>query len=250
MQTKAVVLLSGGLDSATTLAIARSEGYATFALTVDYGQRHRRELEAARLVAQSLGAAEHRLVRLELRAIGGSALTDEIAVPKDRPMAEMEQGIPVTYVPARNTILLGVALGYAEVVGAFDIFIGCNAIDYSGYPDCRPEFLQQFEALANVATKAAVEGLGVFRVHAPLLYLSKANIIREGKRLGVDFRLTHSCYEPTEEGLACGRCDSCRLRLKGFLEAHERDPIGYAYVPPEYAAAVASSATSSKRLAK
>ncbi|GBD37553.1 7-cyano-7-deazaguanine synthase [bacterium HR36] len=239
VEAKAVVLLSGGLDSATTLAVARSEGYAVYALTVDYGQRHRRELQAAQRVAESLGVVEHRIVRLDLRAIGGSALTDNIQVPKDRAMEEIEHGIPVTYVPARNTVLLGLALGYAEVVGAFDIFIGCNAIDYSGYPDCRPEFLRQFEALANVATKAGVEGLGVFRVHAPLLYLSKANIIREGKRLGVNFRLTHSCYEPTEEGLACGRCDSCRLRLKGFLEAQERDSIGYAYVPPEYSAAVA-----------
>lgn len=250
MQNKAVVLVSGGLDSATTLAVARSEGYLPYALTVDYGQRHRWELEAARQVAQSLGVAEHRMVRVDLRAIGGSALTDTLDVPKDRALEEIEQGIPVTYVPARNTVLLGLALGYAEVVGAFDIFIGCNAIDYSGYPDCRPEFLRQFEALANVATKAAVEGLGVFRVHAPLLYLSKANIIREGKRLGVDFGLTHSCYEPTEEGLACGRCDSCRLRLKGFLEAQERDTIRYAYVPPEYVAAVAGTAASSKRSAK
>jgi len=242
MQAKAVVLVSGGLDSATTLAVARSEGYIPYALTVDYGQRHQRELEAARQVAQSLGAVEHRMVRVDLRAIGGSALTDDISVPKDRVLAEIEHGIPVTYVPARNTVLLGLALGYAETVGAFDIFIGCNAIDYSGYPDCRPEFLRQFEALANVATKAAVEGLGVFRVHAPLLYLSKANIIREAKRLGVDLRLTHSCYDPTPEGLACGRCDSCRLRLKGFLEARERDPIRYAYVPAEFAAAVLAPA--------
>jgi len=238
MLKRAVVLLSGGLDSATTLAFARSAGFAVYALTVDYGQRHRRELEAARRLAEALDAAEHRIVRVDLRAIGGSALTDELDVPKDRQLADIEQGIPVTYVPARNTVLLGLALGYAEVVGAFDLFIGCNAIDYSGYPDCRPEFLRQFEALANVATKAAVEGLGVFRIHAPLLYLTKANIVREGKRLGVDFRLTHSCYEPTPDGLACGRCDSCFLRLKGFFEAGERDPIPYAYVPAEYRSAV------------
>ncbi|MCS7014559.1 MAG: 7-cyano-7-deazaguanine synthase QueC [Gemmatales bacterium] len=240
MQAKAVVLVSGGLDSATTLAVARSQGYAAYALTVDYGQRHRRELEAARRIAESLDTVEHRIVRVDLRALGGSALTDEIAVPKDRTVDEIGQGIPITYVPARNTVFLALALGYAEVIGAFDLFIGCNAIDYSGYPDCRPEFLQQFEALANVATRAGVEGRGVFRVHAPLLYMSKAQIIREGKSLGVDFRLTHSCYDPTPDNLACGRCDSCRLRLKGFLEAQERDPIGYAYVPPEYAEAAGS----------
>jgi 7-cyano-7-deazaguanine synthase len=248
MQSRAVVLLSGGLDSATTLAIARAQGFAVYALTVDYGQRHRRELEAARHIAEALGVSEHRIVRMDLRAIGGSALTGEQEVPKDRRIEDIESGIPVTYVPARNTVLLGLALGYAEVVGAFDIFIGCNAIDYSGYPDCRPEFLRQFEALANVATKAAVEGLGVFRVHAPLLYFRKADIVREGKRLGVDFRLTHSCYEPTAEGLACGRCDSCFLRLKGFFEAGERDPIAYAYVPPEFrsVAAVAAATQSAK----
>ncbi|MCS7168267.1 MAG: 7-cyano-7-deazaguanine synthase QueC [Gemmatales bacterium] len=240
MQTKAVVLVSGGLDSATTLAVARTQGYAAYALTVDYGQRHRRELEAAQRIAESLDVVEHRFVRVDLRTLGGSALTDEIAVPKDRSVDEIGQGIPITYVPARNTVFLALALGYAEVIGAFDLFIGCNAIDYSGYPDCRPEFLRQFEALANVATRAGVQGRGVFRVHAPLLYMSKAQIIREGKRLGVDFRLTHSCYDPTPDNLACGRCDSCQLRLKGFLEAEECDPIGYAYVPPEYAKAVRS----------
>lgn len=225
---RAVVLLSGGLDSATTLAVARREGFAAYALSVDYGQRHRRELECARRVAAALGAERHSVVTLDLRAVGGSALTDAIDVPKDRPYETMAEGIPITYVPARNTVLLGLALGYAEVVGAFDLFIGANAIDYSGYPDCRPEFLTQFERLANVATKAAVEGRGTFRVHAPLLRLTKADIIREGTRLGVDFGLTLSCYDPDAEGRACGRCDSCRLRLRGFQEAGLTDPARYA----------------------
>jgi len=212
---RSVVLLSGGLDSATTLAVARAEGYEAHGLSVDYGQRHRRELECARAVATSLGAATHRIVSVDLRAIGGSALTGPLQVPKDRPYEDMAGGIPITYVPARNTILLGLALGYAEVVGAFDLFMGANFVDYSGYPDCRPEFLAQFERLANLATKAAVEGKGAFRVHAPLLQLSKAEIIRKGIELGVDYSLTLSCYEPDEQGRACGRCDSCRLRLKG-----------------------------------
>ncbi|HMC89770.1 MAG TPA: 7-cyano-7-deazaguanine synthase QueC [Gemmataceae bacterium] len=222
-----MVLLSGGLDSATTLAVARAEGYEAHGLSVDYGQRHRRELECARAVATSLGAATHRIVSVDLRAIGGSALTGPLQVPKDRPYEDMAGGIPITYVPARNTILLGLALGYAEVVGAFDLFMGANFVDYSGYPDCRPEFLAQFERLANLATKAAVEGKGAFRVHAPLLQLSKAEIIRKGIELGVDYSLTLSCYEPDEQGRACGRCDSCRLRLKGFQEAGLKDPARY-----------------------
>ncbi|TMQ35314.1 MAG: 7-cyano-7-deazaguanine synthase QueC [Planctomycetota bacterium] len=224
---RSVVLLSGGLDSATTLAVARAEGYEAHGLSVDYGQRHRRELECARVVATNLGAATHRIVSVDLRAIGGSALTGPLQVPKDRPYEDMAEGIPITYVPARNTILLGLALGYAEVVGAFDLFMGANFVDYSGYPDCRPEFLAQFERLANLATKAGVEGKGAFRVHAPLLQLSKADIIRKGMELGVDYGLTLSCYEPDEQGRACGRCDSCRLRLKGFQEAGLKDPARY-----------------------
>lgn len=226
-QQRAVILLSGGIDSATTLAIARREGYACFALSVDYGQRHRHELENARRVAQSLGVVQHTTVRVDLRAIGGSALTDAIDVPKDRPFEAIGAGIPITYVPARNTVLLSLALGFAEVIGAFDLFLGVNAIDYSGYPDCRPEFLAQFEGLANLATQVAVEGRGVFRVHAPLLRLTKADIIREGLRLGVDYALTLSCYDPDAQGRACGRCDSCRLRLKGFQEVGTADPAAY-----------------------
>ena len=223
---KAVVLLSGGLDSTTALAVARSRGYEAFALSVDYGQRHRVELERAATIAKALGAADHRTVKLDLRAIGGSALTADLAVPKDRTADDMGHGIPVTYVPARNTILLGLALGYAETVGAFDLFIGANVLDYSGYPDCRPEFLAAFENLANLATKAGVEG-GKFRVHSPLLKMTKAEIIREGVRLGVDYSLTLSCYDPDAEGRACGRCDSCQLRKKGFAEAGIPDPTRY-----------------------
>ncbi len=224
---KAVVLVSGGLDSATTLAIACTRGFEVYALSVDYGQRHVQELTAARRVAAALGAKEHRVITVDLRAVGGSALTGAVAVPKDRPMDEIAQGIPVTYVPARNTVFLGLALGYAEVVGAFDLFIGVNAIDYSGYPDCRPEFIAQFERLANLATKAGVEGQGTFRIHTPLIAMTKADIIREGLRLGVDFGLTHSCYDPDAQGRACGRCDSCALRLKGFAEAGVNDPVEY-----------------------
>ena len=227
MKPKAVVLLSGGLDSATALAMARSQGFDTFALSVDYGQRHRVELDRAVAVARSLQAADHRVVRLDLRAIGGSALTADVAVPKDRSADDTGHGIPVTYVPARNTILLGLALGYAETLGAFDIFIGANILDYSGYPDCRPEFLTAFEHLANLATKAGVEGQGRFRVHAPLLKLTKAEIIREGTRLGVDYALTLSCYDPDPAGRACERCDSCLLRKKGFAEAGVPDPTVY-----------------------
>jgi 7-cyano-7-deazaguanine synthase len=224
---RAVVLLSGGVDSATTLAIAREQGFEVYALSVDYGQRHRRELECARQVARHLGAARHTIVALDLRTIGGSALTDAIEVPRDRPFEAIGEGIPITYVPARNTVLLALALGHAEVVEAFDLFFGANAIDYSGYPDCRPEFIKQFERLANLATRAAVEGRGTFRVHAPLLRRTKAEIIREGSRLGVDYAATLSCYDPDAEGRACGRCDSCRLRLKGFEEAGLRDPARY-----------------------
>ena len=224
---RAVVLLSGGLDSTTTLAVARERGFDVYALSVDYGQRHRVELERADRVARALGAVEHRTVRLDLRTIGGSALTSAIEVPKGRSADEMGHGIPVTYVPARNTILLGLALGYAETVEAFDLFIGANVLDYSGYPDCRPEFLESFERLANLATKAGVEGTGRFRVHAPLLKLTKAEIIREGTRLGVDYSLTLSCYDPDERGRACGQCDSCLLRKKGFEEAGVPDPTTY-----------------------
>jgi 7-cyano-7-deazaguanine synthase len=227
MARRSVVLLSGGLDSATTLAIARANGDEVYALSVDYGQRHGLELIRAAAQARLQGAAEHRKVSLDLRAIGGSALTDRVDVPKDRSADAMGHGIPITYVPARNTILLGLSLGYAEVVGAFDIYFGANAVDYSGYPDCRPEFLEQFERLANVATKAAVEGKGSFRLHAPLLRLTKAEIIRLGTKLGVNYGETHSCYDPDDAGRACGRCDSCQLRLKGFSEAGVKDPIEY-----------------------
>jgi 7-cyano-7-deazaguanine synthase len=224
---RAVVLVSGGLDSATALAVARRDGFETYALSVDYGQRHRIELERAAQVATSLGAVRHVVVKLDLRAIGGSALTDSIAVPKNRDVEEMGQGIPVTYVPARNTILLGLALGFAETVEAFDLFIGANILDYSGYPDCRPEFLAAFEHLANLATKAAVEGRGRFRVHSPLVKMTKAEIIRTGTELGVDYSLTLSCYDPDSMGRACGRCDSCLLRKKGFDEAGIKDPTVY-----------------------
>jgi 7-cyano-7-deazaguanine synthase len=224
---RAVVLLSGGLDSTTTAAAAQADGFDVYALSVDYGQRHRVELQRAAAVAAALGVAEHRTVTLDLRAIGGSALTADVAVPKDRSADDMGHGVPVTYVPARNTILLGLALGYAETVGAFDLFIGANVLDYSGYPDCRPEFLAAFEGVANLATKAGTEGVGRFRVHAPLLKLSKAEIIREGVRLGVDYAATLSCYDPDAAGRACGRCDSCQLRRKGFAEAGVPDPTAY-----------------------
>jgi len=223
----AVVLLSGGLDSATVLAVARHDGFTCHALSIAYGQRHTVELDAARKVAQALGAVEHRVVALDLRSVGGSALTADIAVPKDRATTDMAAGIPVTYVPARNTAFLALALGYAEVIGSFDIFLGVNAVDYSGYPDCRPEFLAAFEGLANLATRAGVEGRGRFRLHAPLLHLSKADIIRLGYGLGVDYALTHSCYDPAPEGAACGRCDSCLLRRAGFEAAGLPDPTRY-----------------------
>lgn len=224
---RAVVLLSGGLDSTTTLAICARKGFETYALSFAYGQRHEIETAASRRIATALGAHEHRVAEIDLRVFGGSALTDEIAVPKARPEDEMKAGIPVTYVPARNTIFLAYALAWAEVIGARDIFIGVNAIDYSGYPDCRLEYIAAFEKLANVATKAGVEGASL-RVHAPLISLSKAEIIRRGLELGVDFSLTHSCYDPDSNGIACGQCDSCQLRLQGFREAGVRDPIPYA----------------------
>ena len=224
---RAVVLLSGGIDSTTTLAIAIAKGYDAHTLSFDYGQRHQIETEAARRVANSLGAKEHRIAKIDLRVFGGSALTDDLAVPKQRSQTELAHGIPVTYVPARNTIFLAYALAWAEVIPANDIFLGVNAIDYSGYPDCRPEFIEAFESLANLATKAGMEGRR-FQIHTPLIKFSKAEIIRKALELGVDLSLTHSCYNPTPEGLACGECDSCLLRLKGFREAELKDPIRYA----------------------
>ena len=221
------MLLSGGLDSATTLAVARRDGFVCHAISFDYGQRHRFELESASRVARAAAVESHITVPLDLRTFGGSALTDEIEVPKDRGLDEMESAIPVTYVPARNTIFLAIALGWAEVLGAFDLFIGVNAVDYSGYPDCRPEFITQFESLANLATQAGVEGTGRFHVRTPLIDLSKAEIIALGCELGVDFSLTHSCYDPAVDGTPCGRCDSCTLRRKGFADAGLTDPVGY-----------------------
>jgi 7-cyano-7-deazaguanine synthase len=224
---RAVVLLSGGLDSTTTLATTITEGYETYALSFEYGQRHKIELDAARRIARALGAKEHRVAKIDMRIFGGSALTDDVDVPKKRSATEIGHGIPVTYVPARNTIFLSYALALAETVGARDIFIGANAIDYSGYPDCRPEFVAAFETLANLATKAGVEGAR-FRIHAPLIKFSKAEIIRKALEFDVDLALTHSCYDPSPEGIACGECDSCLLRLKGFREAGLEDPIRYA----------------------
>lgn len=219
----AVVLLSGGLDSATVLALARAQGYDCYCLSLDYGQRHRAELDAAAHVAQALGAAGHRTIALDLRAFGGSALTDSAI---DVPTAGVGEGIPVTYVPARNTIMLSLSLAWAEVLGANDIFCGVNAVDYSGYPDCRPEYIRAFEAMANLATKAAVEGAKL-TVHAPLIQLSKAGIIRAGAQLGVDYALTVSCYQADQDGRACGVCDSCRLRREGFQAAGVPDPTRY-----------------------
>ncbi|CAH2032075.1 7-cyano-7-deazaguanine synthase QueC [Trichlorobacter ammonificans] len=224
MHNKAVVLYSAGLDSTTCLAMAAHQGFEPYAISFDYGQRHRHELDVAKANAVRLGAREHLVVGFDLRMMGGSALTADIAVPKEGVGAE----IPVTYVPARNTIFLSFALGWAEVLGAFDIFIGVNALDYSGYPDCRPAFIESFEQTANLATKAGVEGSGQFRIHTPLISLTKAEIILAGTALGVDYGLTHSCYDPTPEGLSCGSCDSCRLRLKGFAEAGLVDPLRYA----------------------
>lgn len=223
---KAVVLLSGGLDSTTCLGMALQAGFEPVCLSIDYGQRHAVELERAKAVAKAHGVKDHRVVRLDLRAIGGSALTDDIAVPKHDDASQVSQDIPPTYVPARNTIFLGLALGLAEVVGATDLFIGVNAVDYSGYPDCRPEFVRAFEQLAGLATKAGVEGAR-FTIHAPLSGLTKAEIIKAGVAAGVDYGLTHSCYDPSPDGLACGRCDSCLLRKKGFDEAGVPDPTRY-----------------------
>ncbi|MEY2564141.1 MAG: 7-cyano-7-deazaguanine synthase [Verrucomicrobiota bacterium] len=223
---RAVVLLSGGLDSATTLAICASEGFESYALSFDYGQRHQIETQAAKRVAASLGTREHRIAKIDLRVFGGSALTDEIPVPKNEG-EKKAGGIPITYVPARNTIFLSYALAWCEVLDAADIFLGVNAVDYSGYPDCRPAFITAFEKLASVATKAGVEGTR-FHIHVPLLLMSKAQIIEKGFELGVDFSLTHSCYDPAPDLRACGQCDSCRIRLAGFREAGRNDPIGYA----------------------
>lgn len=226
-ERRAVVLLSGGLDSATVLAIARAEGFTPYVLSFAYGQRQTVELDAARRVVSAFGAQEHRTIEIDLRAFGGSALTSDIAVPKDRaPDAMADAGIPVTYVPARNTIFLSYALAWAEVLGAYDIFIGVNAVDYSGYPDCRGEFIAAYQSMANLATAAAVEGKGAFTIHTPLLTLTKAQIIQRGVELGVDYGMTHSCYDPVDDS-ACGRCDSCLLRRDGFQQAGVSDPTRY-----------------------
>ena len=223
MKPRAVVLLSGGLDSATTFAVAKRDGFEIHALSVDYGQRHRFELRAAKRISAALGAKKHLILKIDLSVVGGSALTGHMPVPKDRPEKQMDGDIPSTYVPARNTILLAVALGWAETLGAKDIYIGVNAVDYSGYPDCRPEFIRAFERVAALGTKAGVEG-GRFRIHAPLANRTKAQIIRKAVALGVPLKWTHSCYDPDPKGRACGRCDSCRLREKGFAEAGMQDP--------------------------
>ena len=222
---KAVVLLSGGLDSATTMAVAADRGYACYALSFLYGQRHGIEIESAKRVAHRLGAVEHKIAHIDLRLFGGSALTADIDVPRDR--EDMSAGIPITYVPARNTIFLSYALAYAEVTGAFDVFIGVNALDYSGYPDCRPEYIAAFQKMANLATAAAVQGKGYYHIQTPIINMNKARIIQLGTKLGFDYSLTHSCYDPDEKGRYCGRCDSCRLRLKGFAEAGLTDPLEY-----------------------
>lgn len=224
---KAVILVSGGLDSATAMAIARDQGFELYAISFDYGQRHKYEIQASRKVCEAMGVNKHITFQLDLRAFGGSALTAEIDVPKDRVEAEMEADIPVTYVPARNTIFLSVAMGWAETLGIQDIFLGVNAVDYSGYPDCRPEFIEAFEKLANLATKAGVEGKSHWKIHTPLISMTKKEIIEKGLSLGVDYGLTHSCYDPDEKGRSCGRCDSCKLRLKGFEEAGTTDPAQY-----------------------
>lgn len=225
--SKAVVLLSGGLDSTTVAAIAREQGFDFYALSFEYGQRHIAELDAAKTVATSLGAREHVIAKIDVRVFGGSALTDDIDVPKARSTDEMSVGIPITYVPARNTVFLSFALAWAEMLNASDIFIGVNALDYSGYPDCRPEFIRAYEKMANLATKAGVEGTQHLHIHTPLIDMTKAQIIQKGISLGVDYGLTMSCYDPTEEGRACGSCDSCLLRKKGFKEASEDDPTRY-----------------------
>lgn len=226
-KNKAIVLSSGGLDSTTAMAIAREEGYEIYSLSFRYGQRHALELEAAQRVAKALGAKEHLVIDIDLARIGGSALTDDLDVPKARTDEEIRKGIPVTYVPGRNTIFLSYALAWAEVVGASDIFLGVNAVDYSGYPDCRPEYIKAFEHLANLATKTGAEGLTPIRIRAPLMRMTKAEIIRKGVKLGVDYGMTHSCYDPSADGKACGYCDSCLLRKKGFREAGVADPTDY-----------------------
>ena len=224
---KAIVLCSGGVDSTTSLAIAKEEGYELYTLSFDYGQRHRIELEQAKAIAQFFGVKDHRIIQIDLRQIGGSALTSDLPVPKDRMGEQMAHGIPVTYVPARNTIFLSFALAWAEVIGAEAIFIGVNALDYSGYPDCRPEYIEAFERMAHLATKAGVEKKLCLKIKTPLINMTKAQIIRKGHELGVPFHMTHSCYDPSPEGKACGRCDSCILRKKGFEEAGLKDPIAY-----------------------
>jgi 7-cyano-7-deazaguanine synthase len=224
---KAVILLSGGLDSSTVIAIAEHEGYDLYAMSFDYGQRHVFELEAAKKIARVFGAKEHLIIKTDLTRIGGSALTGDISVPKDRNMDTLAGDIPVTYVPARNTIFLAYALAWSEVLNSPDIFMGVNAIDYSGYPDCRPEYIHAFEQMANLATKAGVEGAYTLQIHTPLIQMTKADIIRKGIELGVDYALTHSCYDPDNEGTACGRCDSCLLRKKGFADAGVKDPTRY-----------------------
>jgi 7-cyano-7-deazaguanine synthase len=225
---KAVILLSGGLDSATTLAIAQNEGFECRAITFRYGQRHRVEINSACRVATALGVKEHRIIDVDLASLGGSALTDtNLDVPKER--QDLTDGIPITYVPARNTVFLSYAVAWAEVLEAFDIFIGVNAMDYSGYPDCRPEYIEAFEKMANLATAAAVEGKGKYKIHTPIIRMTKAQIIQAGTRLGLDYSLTHSCYDPDSQGRACGRCDSCQIRLKGFGQAGLADPVEYAH---------------------
>ncbi len=226
---KAVILVSGGLDSATTLAIARQMAFDCYGLSFRYGQRHEIEIAAAKRIAGSLGAVQHRMIDIDLAQFGGSALTDSaISVPKDSDQIGTQGEIPITYVPARNLVFLSFALAWAEVLGAFDIFIGVNALDYSGYPDCRAEFIEAFQKTANLATAAATQGKGKYKIHTPIIKLTKAEIIKKGIQLGVDYSLTHSCYDPDENGRACSRCDSCRLRLKGFADAGQKDPIEYA----------------------
>ena len=224
----AVVLLSGGLDSATVLAVAKHQGFTPYAMTFRYGQRHATEIEAARRVARHYGVADHVIVDIDLRTFGGSALTADIAVPKDRSSDAMSTGIPITYVPARNTIFLSFCLAWAEVLGASDVFIGVNALDYSGYPDCRPEYVAAFERMANLATRGGVDGTNPIRIQTPLLHLSKREIVELGRSLDVDYAITLSCYDPSPDGKACGHCDACTLRLKGFAEAGARDPAPYA----------------------
>ncbi len=226
---KAVILSSGGLDSTTVLAMAKNKGYELHSLSFDYGQRHDFELQAAKKVSAAMEVTRHLVTKVDLKPIGGSALTDDIAVPKGRNEFQMDQAIPVTYVPARNTIFLSYALAWAEVLHAWDIFIGVNAVDYSGYPDCRPEYIDAFQNMANLATKTAVEGKGRFRIHAPLINMTKAQIITAGTALGVDYAMTHSCYDPSKEGLACGACDSCTLRKNGFAAAGIHDPTSYTF---------------------